>query len=393
MSGGEGLSRIGAAVVGAGFAGSAHADALRRLPEVELVGVAASSPDSARRAAQRLGVERAYADLDELLADERVDAVHDCAPNELHLDINLAVLRAGKHLLAEKPLGITTAETSELEREAAAAGVVAGVCFNYRFFPLVQELRARIADGGPGRPHLVRGGYLQDWLLHETDWNWRLDPSRGGEARAIGDIGSHWLDLAQHVTGERIASVLARLGRLHDERLRPAAATATFERAEAGGERVSVETEDYAAVLLRFERGCDGAFTVSQVTPGRKNRLTLEIDTAEASFAWDQEEPNRLWIGRRDGPNEELVRDPALLGPGAASLTHYPGGHQEGWPDALRNLCEDFYAAVAARQAGRPYEPTFATFAEAHRTTQIAEAILASDRSDRWVEVEEVRVR
>ena len=388
MTGG---SKIGVGIVGTGFAAAAHAEALRRVPGVELVAVAGSSAVKAREFADAWESVRAHEGWRELLDDEAVAVVHVCTPNHLHAEINSAAIAAGKHVLSEKPLALDSGETRALVRESESADVVAGVCFNYRHFPLVRELKARLEASG--RPHQIRGGYLQDWLLHESDWNWRLEPEKGGSARAMGDIGSHWLDLVQHVTGDEVVSVCARVGSLHAERLRPSTPGQTFAQGAGDAERVGVETEDFGSVLLHLAGGCTGAFSVSQASAGRKNRLTLEIDTAEASFAWDQEEPNRLWIGRRDGPNEELVRDPALLGPGAASLTHYPGGHQEGWPDALRNLCEDFYAAVAARQAGRPYEPTFATFAEAHRTTQIAEAILASDRSDRWVEVEEVRVR
>jgi predicted dehydrogenase len=380
MTGG---SRIGVGIVGTGFAASAHAEALRRVPGVELVAVAGSVSEKAQAFAARWEIARAFGSWREVLEDERVAAVHDCTPNHRHAEINSACLAAGKHLLSEKPLALDSAETGALAAEAEAAGVVAGVCFNYRHFPLVRELKARLDSGTYGRPHFVRGGYLQDWLLHESDWNWRLEAEKGGAARAMGDIGSHWLDLAHYLTGDDVVAVCARLGTLHGERVRPAVAAETFGAARGEGERVPVATEDFGSVLLRLRSGCDAAFTVSQVTPGRKNRLTIDVDTDDASFAWDQEETNRLWIGRRDEPNLELLRDPALLGSEAAPLAHYPGGHQEGWPDALANLVRDFYAAVAERA----HAASFATFADAHRTTQVIEAILASHREGRWVDV------
>jgi predicted dehydrogenase len=247
--------------------------------------------------------------------------------------------------------------------------------------------------------HLVHGGYLQDWLLFPGDWNWRIDPRRGGPARAVADIGSHWLDLVQHVTGDEVAAVLADLSTVHPERWPPDGSAATFERpasADAGGRAarsMRVDTEDAASVLLRFASGARGAVTVSQVSAGWKNRLFLEIDAASASLAWDQEEPNRLRIGRRDRENATLVRDPALLRPEAAALAHYPGGHQEGWPDALRNLVEDFYRAAAARDRGESCEGSFGTFDSAHQIALIVDAVLESNRSGSWARVAQPAMR
>jgi predicted dehydrogenase len=238
-----------------------------------------------------------------------------------------------------------------------------------------------------GPVHLVTGTYLQDWLLLPTDWNWRLDPARGGASRAVADIGSHWIDLVQHVTGDRIAEVCADLGRMHDVRRRPVGEVQTFTAGDGERADAPVGTEDWATILFRTERGARGSLTVSQVSAGRRNHLTLEVDAASAAFAWNQEEPNTLWIGRRGEPNGELVRDPSLLSAPAAALAHYPGGHQEGWPDALFNLVTDFYAAVRARRVGETHEDTFASFADAHRTTQTVEAIVASSADRAWVRV------
>jgi predicted dehydrogenase len=280
-------------------------------------------------------------------------------------------------------------QTADLVDRAARAGTVCGVCFNYRHYPLVAEARVMLADGRAGRPHLIRGAYLQDWLLEETDWNWRLQSERSGASRALGDIGSHWIDLVQHVTGRHVARVYARLGRLHDERLRPAGDVQTFGRSGAAHtEPVDVDTEDFAAVLIEMDDGCAGVFTVSQVSPGRRNALTFEIDTRLMSLAWDQEHPNELWIGRRDRANEQLVRDPALLSADAAALAHYPGGHQEGWPDGLKNLMLDFYATVRAHGRGERRETSVASFADAHRVTCTIEALLESHRTDSWIAVD-----
>jgi predicted dehydrogenase len=377
------------AVVGTGFAGRSHVEALRRVPGVEVAALAGSTDDRARAVGDALAVGRSTGDFRTLLDDAAIDAVHNCTPNDLHHEVTSAALAAGKHVLAEKPLGMGSAETADLVARAAVAGVQAGVCFNYRHYPLVAEARAMLADGRAGRPHLIRGGYLQDWLLEATDWNWRLLSERSGASRAVGDIGSHWIDLVQHVTGRQIVRVYARLGRLHDVRRRPTGPTRTFARdGGADAEQFTVDTEDFATVLVEMGGGCPGVFTVSQVSPGMKNRLTFEIDTPSLSLAWDQEEPNELRIGRRDRPNERLLRDPALLSAEAAALAHYPGGHQEGWPDALKNLFLDFYAGIRARRGGEERQTSVASFEDAHQVTCAVEAILESHRSDRWAAVD-----
>jgi predicted dehydrogenase len=378
--------RVG--IVGTGFAASSHLDALARIRGVEVAGVVGSSEDRARVAADRLGVERVFPDLDALLDDGSIDAIHNCTPNHLHADVTLASLAAGKHVLSEKPLAMDSAQAGHLVDAARASDRVTGVCFNYRHFPLVQQIRAMVRGGTDGRVHFVLGSYLQDWLLHREDWNWRLESAKAGSTRAMGDIGSHWVDTVEHVLGDRVSEVMADLGRVHDQRLRPAGEVETFARSDGDRVRVQVDTDDFGSVLLRFQGGARGSFAVSQVSPGRKNRLTFQVDVAEASFSWDQEEPNRLWIGRRDEANRDLVRDPSLLEARAAALTHYPAGHQEGWPDAFRNLFDDFYAAIRSRKQGQPHEPTFCSFEEARHVAQVIEAIAQSHRNGSWIRVE-----
>jgi predicted dehydrogenase len=373
---------VKAAVVGTGFSAAAHVEALRRLPGVEVAAIVGRTAERAHETAAELGVQRGLGSVEELLADEEIRVVHNCTPNDLHFEINTAVLEAGRHLLAEKPLARDTREAAALAALAASSPGVSGVCFNYRHFPLVQELRARVARE---RPHLVRGAYLQDWLFNEDDWSWRLDTACNGASRVVADIGSHWLDLAEHVLGDRVVAVCASLGVLHETRVRPASDRATFTRGDGEGIRFDVDSEDFASALVRFASGVQGTFTVSQVTAGRKNRLQLEVDTAQAAYAWDQEQPNTLWIGHRDEPNQQLLRDPALLEAGAAGLTRLPAGHPEGWADALRSLCADFYAAVAARDGGPEHAATFATFEDGLHIAEMTDAVLESDAQGGWV--------
>jgi predicted dehydrogenase len=383
----DGNAPITVGIAGAGFAASSHIDALRRLGNVRIAGVLASSTERTDAAAERLGVDP-IGSLEQLLD---ADVVHNCTPNDVHASITEAALDAGVHVLSEKPLAFDASEAAKLAREADGARVVTGVCFNYRHFPLVQEMRGLLATGGDGPIHLVHGAYLQDWLLRRDDWNWRLDSARAGASRATGDIGSHWIDLAQHVTGDVITSVTARLGTLFEERIQPPEGDRqTFVQGDGHGTTRPVDTEDIAVVLFTTERGVLGSVTISQVSAGWKNHVLLEVDAGESSFVWDQEQPNDLRIGRRDGANRDVPRDPTQLKPEAARLAHFPAGHQEGWPDALRNLFIDFYSAVAAHGRGDAYEPTFASFADAARVQATVEAVVRSSGSGAWVDVDEI---
>ncbi|KZM57007.1 dehydrogenase, partial [Geobacillus stearothermophilus] len=264
------------------------------------------------------------------------------------------------------------------------------VCSTSRHYPLVVEAKERLAREAK-RVHFVYGGYVQDWLLYDTDYNWRLDPAQNGPSRAIADIGSHWCDTVQYVLGKKIVEVFADLRTIHSVRYKPKQEGSTFASGHAqDAEPVQIDTEDGGSVLVHFDDGTHGAFTISQVSAGRKNRLYFEIAADEMTLAWDQEHPNRLWVGRRSGPNEEIVRDPALLSPQAAAYAHYPGGHEEGWPDGLKNLFRDFYGAIIRKQRGEALgELPFATIADGHHTMTIVDAILESHRTKQWVRVAE----
>jgi predicted dehydrogenase len=375
------LSDLRAGVVGTGFVGVVHVQALRLLG-VDVAGVVGSSPE---RAAQK-ATAPVYDSLDALLADDTVDVVHLTTPNHLHHRQVLQVLAAGKHVVCEKPLAMTSAESAELLELAEASGLVHCTNFNLRFFPLVHEARARVAAGELGEVWNVHGGYLQDWLLYPTDWNWRLEPDKGGELRAIGDIGSHWMDMAQFVSGRRIVEVCADLATTIPVRRRPVGEVETFSSG-GGGERVDapMTTEDLGHVLVRFDGGARGAFKVSQVSAGRRNHLHFEVDGSAGALAWDAERHEELWIGNRNGPNGVLQRNAALMHEDAASRTALPAGHAEGWVDTFRELYRAVYADVAA--GGPAGDPAYPTFADGHRANVLGDAIAVSNRERRWVTV------
>jgi predicted dehydrogenase len=380
-----GFAGIGAAVIGTGFIGTVHVEALRRIG-VDLRGVLGSTPERGASAAEKLGVRHAYGSLDELLADEAVDVVHVTSPNHLHVPQASAIMAAGRHVVCEKPLAMSATESAELVRLAAAAGIVNAVNFNIRFYPLHQHVREMIADGRLGDVRLVTGHYFQDWLLLDTDWNWRLEPDKGGALRAVGDIGSHWLDLMTFLTGQPIVEVVADLATFIQIRHQPTGPVETF-ATDRGGETVArpMGTEDVASMLLRFANGARGALSVSQISPGRKNSLQWEIDGSLAAAAWDSETPDHLWLGHRDRPNELLLRNPALMGAAGRAAAALPGGHVEGFADTFGALFRAIYADVAT---GRPAaRPPYATFADGHDEMLVNDAIGASAASGRWVGV------
>ena len=375
------LDELKAGVVGTGFIGAVHVDALRRLG-IEVLGVVGSTPE---RAGAK-GLAPAYDSFEAMLEDERVDVVHLTTPNHLHFPQAKQALAVGKHVVCEKPLALTSLESAELVELAKTAGLVNCTNFNFRFYPLVQETRARVLAGDLGDVWSVHGGYLQDWLARPTDWNWRLEADRGGELRAVGDIGSHWLDLAQFVTGLRIVEVLADFATTIPVRRRPAGEVETFANAEDDARLdAPMSTEDLAHILLRFEGGARGSIVVSQVSFGRKNSLRIELDGSAESAAWDSESNEELWLGHRDRPNEILRRDPALLHPEAAARSHLPVAHTEGYAETFRELYRAVYADVAR---GEPAdEPEYPTFRDGHVENVIGDALALSNSKQRWVEV------
>jgi predicted dehydrogenase len=366
---------IKAAVVGTGFIGVVHVEALRRLG-VEVTGIVGSTPERAAEKARAAALPPPYPSFDAMLDDPAVEVVHLTTPNHLHHEQVKATLAAGKHVVCEKPLAMDSTETAELLRLAEQSGLVHAVNFNIRFYPQVQEARDRISAGEIGDVRLISGGYLQDWLLWDTDWNWRLDPASGGTLRAVGDIGSHWLDLVQFVTGRRVESVMADLTTFIPVRRQPVGPVETFSEANRGETVETVmETEDAAGIMLRLSGGARAVATVSQVSAGRKNRLHWEIDGSHSSLAWNSEAPEELWIGRRDHPSELMLRERG----------DYPPGHAQGFPDTFKHLYRAVYGAVAA--GGPPDDPDYPTFADGHDEAVIGDAIARSHAEQRWVTV------
>lgn len=381
------MAEIGAAVVGTGFIGPVHVEALRRLA-IPVIGILGSSPASSRQAAETLRLPRAYSSYAELLADERVTVVHITTPNRLHFPMARDALQAGKHVLCEKPLAMNSRESAELVALAQSAGLAAAVNYNVRYYPLCIEARERVRRGELGELFSVCGSYVQDWLLYPTDYNWRVLPESGGELRAVADIGTHWLDLLQSITGQEVTALCADLQVVHPIRQRPQGEVATFTgktEPVRATESLAITTEDQGSILLHFRGGARGSLWVSQVTAGRKNCLRFEIAGARQALAWESERPNELWIGHRERANEALLRDPALLADASRPYASLPGGHNEGFADTLKQCFRAFYASIERGELTAP--PPYPTFADGHREIVLCEAILQSHRERRWVAV------
>ena len=379
------MKQIGMGIVGAGFVGPHHVDAVRRLGYVDIVAVAGSSEESGQQKARLLGARKGYGSYQALIDDPDVHVVHNATPNYLHAAVTSAALAKGKHVVSDKPLAMTAAESKRLVDEASRAGVVTAVTFNYRGNPLVQHARQQIASGAIGTPRFVHGHYLQDWLLKDTDYSWRLDPAKGGQSSALGDIGSHWCDLAQHLTGLRIIEVLGDITTCLPKRKKPHGSREAFAAAATGEvDVVDITVEDLACVLVRFDSGAKGIFSVGQVCAGHKNDLVIEVCGATTSIAWRQEHQNELWFGHRDRANETLQKDPSLLTNEALPYAHLPGGHQEAWADAFCNVMRDIYGVIAGGKPG----PAMATFEDGYRVSCIVEAILRSAKQGGWTKVE-----
>ena len=383
------MHNFNVAIVGTGFMGPAHTEALRRLG-INVAGIMGSSAEKSQKAASELGIPKAYSSFDELLADETIQAVHITSPNRHHFEQASQVLKAGKHVHCEKPLAMTSAESRAMVALAKESGLVAGVNYNIRYYPLNIEVRDMVARGALGDIFSIYGSYVQDWLMYPTDYNWRVLADEGGKLRAVADIGTHWLDLLQTVTGLNVVAVFADLQTVHKTRQRPTGEVATFsgkvDKIQAT-ETIDIDTEDYGAVLLRFENGAHGSLWVSQMTAGRKNSLRYEISGTAGAVAWDSANPNDLWIGHRNQPNQLLARDPGLVSAEARAAITYPGGHNEGYDDSFKQSFKAFYDYIAAGDFSAP--ESFPTFAEGHKEIVLCEAILQSHEEQRWVEISE----
>ena len=385
------MAGIRVAVVGAGFIGPVHVEGLKR-GNIDIAGILGVDAAESESAAVSLGLPKAYSSFEEILSDDSVGAVHITTPNRLHFEMAKAVIGAGKHVICEKPLAMDSAESAELVELAKSAGVVAGVNYNIRYYPLCLEAADIVGRGDLGEVFSVCGSYVQDWLLYENDYNWRVLAEEGGELRAIADIGTHWLDLIHNITGLEVAAVCADLCTVHPVRQRPLGEVQTFkgkeDTAEVATEGIDVTTEDYGCVMIRFVNGGRGCLWVSQVTAGRKNCLRYEIAGSKSALSWCSERPNDLWIGRREKANEVLMRDPSLVSSRAARAISYPGGHNEGFGDTFKQCFRAFYDYIEAGDFTA--EATFPTFADGHREIVLCEAILKSHRENKWVDLKGV---
>ena len=378
---------IKAAIVGTGFIGPAHLEALRRIPNVEVVALVEVNQALADEKAKQLGIPRAYVFAD-MLKQADIDVVHICTPNFLHYSQAKAVLEAEKHVICEKPLAISLEEAEDLVKIAKTTGLVNAVHFNLRYYPMVRQMKVMREKGELGEVYSIMGSYLQDWLFLQTDYNWRLEPDKSGDSRAIADIGSHLLDITEYVTGLKITQVMADFSTVHKTRLKPLKAIETYSGkmlTPADYQEVPINTEDHATVLLRFDNGSKGSITVSQVNAGRKNRLNIEIAGSVSAFEFNSERPNELWIGKREKANEQLMKDPSLVHREVSSLVSFPGGHNEGFPDTSKQLFKEVYAAIAAGK--QPEHPTYPTFADGWRELLIGERIVESNKKQAWVNI------
>jgi predicted dehydrogenase len=381
------MHNFNVAIVGTGFMGPAHTEALRRLG-INVAGILGSSAEKSQRAAKDLGIPKGYSSFEELLADDDIQVVHITSPNRHHFEQASGVLNAGKHVHCEKPLAMTSEESRAMVKLAKESGLAAGVNYNIRYYPLNIEVRDMVRRGALGEIFSIKGSYVQDWLLYPTDYNWRVLADEGGKLRAVADIGTHWLDLLQTVTGLAVEAVFADLKTIHQTRQRPTGEVATFSgKVEViqAAESIKIDTEDFGAVLLRFKGGAHGSLWVSQVTAGRKNSLMYEISGTEGAVSWNSENPNDLWIGHRNQPNQQLFRDPGLVSEAARAHITYPGGHNEGYDDSFKHSFKSFYDYIAAGDFSAP-EP-FPTFEEGHKEILLCEAILKSHKQQKWIEI------
>ena len=378
------MKSIKTAIFGTGFMGRVHLEAVRRVEGVQAAAIAGRNEAAARKLGDAFSVPSVN-DYREVLRDPAIDAVHICTPNAQHFSMAKDALQAGKHVVCEKPLTTTAAEAEELVALAAKKGVRNCTCHNLRYYPMVQQMRRMREAGDLGDILVLQGTYSQDWLLYDTDWNWRVETKAGGASRCMADIGSHWFDMAEHITGLRVTSLCADLQTFHPTRKQPKHSVETFANKLMGPEdyiETPVDTEDFGAVVFRMGARTRGCMTASQVSAGRKNGLSIEIYGTKSSVAWNQERPDELWQGHRDVANEIYIKDPSLLKRGARSYADLPGGHSEGYDDTFKQVFRRFYASI-----GKGDAPEYPQFVDGLRQMKILDSVLESNQKRGWVDV------
>ncbi len=378
------MKKLNVAIFGTGFMGRVHTEALRRLGNIEVVGVAGSSKSRAQAFADEASIDWATGDYRDLVADPKIDAVHICSPNDLHFEQTMASLAAGKHVVCEKPLASSVAEGQQMLALAKEKKLAHCTLYNIRSYPQVQQMKQMRLSGELGDIRYVQGTYSQDWLFYDTDWNWRIE---SGKSRTFADIGTHWCDLAEHVTGLKITSLCADLETFIKTRKKPKGQVQTFQAEvlqQQDYTETPIESEDFGAVMFEMGEVSRGSMTVSQVASGRKNRLLIEIYGTKCSAVWDAERPDELWIGHRDRRSELLLKDGALFEEKARSFADLPGGHSEGYDDTFKQTFRRFYRAVADRNAPIDYP----TFEDGVRQLRLVDAVVESSRRRGWLHVE-----
>ena len=378
------MKRIRTAIFGTGFMGRVHLEALRRTEFVEVAGIAGRNAAAAEKLGAGFDVPSIEAEA--ILKDPSIDAVHICTPNAQHFPMANTALLAGKHVLCEKPLATTVEEAKELVDLAKKQKLRGAVCHNLRFYPMVQQMRSMREAGELGEILVAQGTYSQDWLLYDTDWNWRVDSKAGGPSRCMADIGSHWFDSVEHITGLRVTSLCADLQTFHKTRKQPKHSVETFAGKTLRPEdyvETRVDTEDFGAVIFRLGDRARGAMTASQVSAGRKNGLSVEIYGSKASVAWAQERPDELWIGNRNSSNRVIIKDPSLLTDQARTFADLPGGHSEGYDDTFKQIFRRFYASIGTSDA----DPEYPQFIDGLRQMIILDTVLESNRKHAWQDV------
>ncbi|MBE7024417.1 MAG: Gfo/Idh/MocA family oxidoreductase [Ruminococcaceae bacterium] len=381
------MKKIKVGIIGMGYIGESHIEAVRRIGCCELYAIADTNFELAKKKAEYYGIVKCYSSVEALVNDPEIDAVHNCTPNFLHLEINKQIIKAGKHLFSEKPLCMNYAQAEELvELKKKHPEKVAAVNFNYRLNPMVQEMKGRIADGKIGDVRIITGSYQQDWLLYDTDYSWRLEPDMAGNSCAIADIGSHWMDAVQHVTGHRITEVMADLKTVIPVRKKPKQQVETFsDNAPAEYEEVAVQNEEYGAVMFHTDKGATGVYHVSELAAGHGCYFNFEINGSTASLRWNQEENDRLWMGLRSGDNRLIIRDPNAMSGDARKYTALAMGHPEGWNDAFKGNIYAFYDYIEKGMCG---DPVFSTLEQAAYIVKLTEKVVESSKTRKWIKID-----
>ena len=381
-------TKLKVAIIGTGMMGKLHAEAIRRVPGTEIEAIVGTDLERTKKIADELHIPRYYDDYIKMLGSEELDIVHNCTPNYLHFAINKEIIGRGINVYCEKPLAISSKESEELCRLAETAGVKAGVTFNYRHNAVIKDMRERVHHaedlllGDWGHTFMIRGHYIQDWMMYDTDYNWRCDINKAGRSRTIADIGSHWFDLVQYITGKRIVRVYADLYTPIKKRRIPVCEDRLGLQAGEGYISIDVNTEDSAFVLIELEDGVRGSAVFSQISGGHKNDIEISLDGSNYSMTWNQERTDRLIIRKRGVGNIEKYAGPEMLHGDAIRYGSLPSGHPVGWNDALKNAIYDFYGSLDENQ-----DRGYASFSDGDYIVRIVEACLKSSEEKRWVDI------